>query len=49
VAPLNIGNNVFIAAGSTITDDIPDEAFSIARERQITKEDYARKYNYNKK
>lgn len=49
IAPLKVGNNVFIAAGSTITDDIPDEAFSIAREKQITKEDYARKYNYNKK
>ena len=49
IAPLKVGNNVFIAAGSTITDDIPDEAFSIARERQITKEDYARKYSYKKK
>lgn len=49
IAPISIGNNVFIAAGSTITDDIPDEAFSIARTRQITKEDYARKYSYGKK
>lgn len=49
IAPLSVGNNVFIAAGSTITDDIPDEAFSIARTRQITKEDYARKYSYTKK
>lgn len=49
IAPISIGNNVFIAAGSTITDDIPDEAFSIARTRQITKEDYAQKYSYGKK
>lgn len=45
IAPLTIGNNAFIAAGSTITENIPDEAFSIARERQVTKEDYAKKYN----
>lgn len=49
IAPINVGNNVFIAAGSTITEDIPDEAFSIARNRQVTKEDYARKYSYTKK
>lgn len=49
IAPISIGNNVFIAAGSTITDDIPDEAFSIARTRQITKEDYATKYSYTQK
>lgn len=48
IAPISIGNNVFIAAGSTITEDIPDEAFSIARTRQITKEDYAKKYSYTK-
>lgn len=39
VAPINVGNNCFIAAGSTITDDMPDNSFAIARERQITKKD----------
>ena len=28
----------YIAAGSTITDNIPDEALSIARARQVNKE-----------
>ncbi len=37
VAPINIGNNCFIAAGSTITDDLPDNTFAIARARQVTK------------
>lgn len=40
VAPVKIGNNVFIAAGSTITEDVPDYALAIARERQINKEDW---------
>lgn len=40
IAPVKVGSNTFVAAGSTITDDIPDEAFTIARNRQITKEHY---------
>ena len=34
VAPLSVGDNSFIAAGSTITDNIPENSFAIARERQ---------------
>lgn len=40
VSPVKVGNNVFIAAGSTITDDIPEDCFSIARARQVTKTDW---------
>ena len=43
VAPVKIGNNVTIGAGSTITEDVPDNALSIARERQINKEDWKKK------
>ncbi len=43
VAPVTLGDNTFIAAGSTITDDVPDYALAIARERQTNKE------NWNKK
>lgn len=42
IAPIKIGDNVFIAAGSTVTKDIPDNGFAIARSRQVTKEDYAK-------
>jgi bifunctional UDP-N-acetylglucosamine pyrophosphorylase/glucosamine-1-phosphate N-acetyltransferase len=34
VAPINIGENVTIAAGSTINKDVPDDSLAIARERQ---------------
>ena len=37
VAPVKIGNNVTIAAGSTITEDVPDDTLAIARERQVNK------------
>ena len=43
VAPVNVGNETFIAAGSTITEDVPDYALAIARGRQVNKEDWNRK------
>jgi bifunctional UDP-N-acetylglucosamine pyrophosphorylase / glucosamine-1-phosphate N-acetyltransferase len=39
VAPLTIGANVNIAAGSAITEDLPDNCLAIGRARQIVKED----------
>jgi bifunctional UDP-N-acetylglucosamine pyrophosphorylase/glucosamine-1-phosphate N-acetyltransferase len=38
VAPVKIGNNAYIAAGSTITEDVPEGALAIARSRQTNKE-----------
>ncbi len=38
VAPVKIGDNTLIAAGSTITEDVPDGKLAIARERQIVKD-----------
>ncbi len=40
VAPITVGDNAFIAAGGTVTDDVPENAFVIARSRQTTKQDY---------
>lgn len=37
VSPVKVGHNAFIAAGSTITDEVPENGFAIARERQINK------------
>lgn len=38
IAPVKVGELAYIAAGSTITDNIPDEALSIARAKQVNKE-----------
>lgn len=38
VSPINVGDGVYIAAGSTITEDIPENSLSIARARQVNKE-----------
>lgn len=37
VAPITIGADVTIAAGSTITEDVPDDSLVIARTRQVVK------------
>jgi bifunctional UDP-N-acetylglucosamine pyrophosphorylase / glucosamine-1-phosphate N-acetyltransferase len=37
VAPVNIGEDVTIAAGSVITEDVPNDSLAIARSRQFIK------------
>lgn len=41
VAPVSIGANAIIGAGSTVTADVPDDALSIARGRQTNMENAA--------
>jgi bifunctional UDP-N-acetylglucosamine pyrophosphorylase/glucosamine-1-phosphate N-acetyltransferase len=41
VAPVNVGDGAIIAAGSTITRDVPADGFAIARARQDTHEQRA--------
>lgn len=40
LAPLTVGENSVVAAGSTIDADVPNSALAIARERQTIKENY---------
>jgi len=43
VAPVRVGKNAFVAAGSTVNQDVPEDALAIARERQVNKLGYAAK------
>ena len=43
VAPVTLGKNTFVAAGSTITEDVPEDALAIARQRQTNKEGWNKK------
>lgn len=43
VAPVTVGEGAYVAAGSTITDHVPAKALSIARARQVNKQDYVEK------
>lgn len=38
VAPIRLGENVTVAAGSTLTDDVPSGALAFGRARQVVKE-----------
>ncbi|MCL2526239.1 MAG: bifunctional UDP-N-acetylglucosamine diphosphorylase/glucosamine-1-phosphate N-acetyltransferase GlmU [Coriobacteriia bacterium] len=38
VAPVNIGKNAITAAGSAISDDVPDDSLALGRARQTNKE-----------
>ncbi len=43
IAPVRVGKRAYVAAGSSITHDVPDEALAISRGRQINKTDWAAK------
>jgi bifunctional UDP-N-acetylglucosamine pyrophosphorylase / glucosamine-1-phosphate N-acetyltransferase len=41
IAPVTVGDDAWIAAGSVITKDVPAEALAVARARQVNKEGFA--------
>jgi bifunctional UDP-N-acetylglucosamine pyrophosphorylase/glucosamine-1-phosphate N-acetyltransferase len=41
VAPITIGNGAYVAAGSCITQPVPDDALALGRAHQVTKENWA--------
>ena len=43
LAPVTIGKNAIVGAGSTITENVPENSLAIAREKQINKNDYLKK------
>ena len=42
VAPVRIGKGSYVAAGSTITEDVPPESLALGRARQVNKEGWVR-------
>ncbi len=48
IAPVTVEENSYIAAGSTITDHVPEDTLAIARARQINKVGYVKKKGYLK-
>ena len=43
VAPVRVGKQAYVAAGSSITNDVPDGALAIGRSRQVLKEGWSRR------
>ncbi|MDO4581413.1 MAG: bifunctional UDP-N-acetylglucosamine diphosphorylase/glucosamine-1-phosphate N-acetyltransferase GlmU [Bacillota bacterium] len=50
IAPVTVGDRASIAAGSTVTEDVPAGALAVARGRQYNSKDWARRKDprYNK-
>ena len=42
VAPVTVGKNAYVGAGSTITKDIPDNALGVGRAKQKNKENWSK-------
>ncbi|MFQ5695172.1 MAG: bifunctional UDP-N-acetylglucosamine diphosphorylase/glucosamine-1-phosphate N-acetyltransferase GlmU, partial [Terriglobia bacterium] len=42
VAPVRVGSGAYVAAGSTVTENVPGDALAVARSRQVTKAGWAR-------
>ncbi|MCC2250591.1 bifunctional UDP-N-acetylglucosamine diphosphorylase/glucosamine-1-phosphate N-acetyltransferase GlmU [Virgibacillus sp. AGTR] len=49
IAPVTVGKGSYVAAGSTITKDVPEDSLSVARARQTNKEGYASKIKNRQK
>ena len=49
VAPVRVGKNSLVAAGSTITKDVPADALAVARNKQENKDGYAPKLKSKKR
>lgn len=45
VAPIRIGKRSYVAAGSTLTEDVPPESLALGRARQVVKPGWTRERN----
>jgi bifunctional UDP-N-acetylglucosamine pyrophosphorylase/glucosamine-1-phosphate N-acetyltransferase len=43
VAPVKVGKNSYVGAGTTVTEDVPDGALALSRVKQVNIENYAKK------
>jgi bifunctional UDP-N-acetylglucosamine pyrophosphorylase/glucosamine-1-phosphate N-acetyltransferase len=43
VAPVQVGEGAYLAAGSVVTSDVPADALAVGRARQVNKEGWAKK------
>ncbi len=46
VAPVTVAKGAYTAAGSTITEDVPEDSLAVARARQVNKEGWVKKKKF---
>ena len=44
IAPVRVGKGAYVAAGSSITEDVPDDALAIARGKQVNKDGWVSRH-----
>ena len=44
IAPVRVGKGAYVAAGSSITQDVPDDALAIARGKQVNKDGWVSRH-----
>lgn len=44
IAPVKVGKGSYIAAGSTVTDEVPEDSLAVARAKQVNKPGWAEKW-----
>lgn len=49
ISPVNVGEGAYVAAATTVTDDVPSDALCIGRSRQSVKENWVKKRKILKK
>jgi bifunctional UDP-N-acetylglucosamine pyrophosphorylase/glucosamine-1-phosphate N-acetyltransferase len=42
IAPVRIGKGAYVAAATTVTEDVPPDSLALGRSRQIVKEGWAK-------
>ncbi len=48
VAPLKVGKGAYVAAGSALTTDVPEDALAVARARSVLRDGWASEYRAKK-
>lgn len=49
VSPVVVGEGAYVAAGSTVTEEVPENSLAIARSRQVNKEDWVNRKGMQRK